>query len=182
MSMSTALSLLLYHAPICVTFFSVLFSFRALNLCIFPQFMFSHSVLYDLSLIWSLSFLDLCLSSLTLFVSALLEKQSKFPRYNMKCRGKRDTTWNIPRNITFSPLHFMLYHGELISFGTVYSVSLSLSLLVLSHSLTLSRSCFSSASKVFTMYLFIFFLNFWSQKIFESNLLNNSIVSASAYS
>ena len=25
----------------------------------------------------------------------LLEKQSKFPRYNMKSRGKRDTTWNI---------------------------------------------------------------------------------------
>ena len=24
--------------------------------------------------------------------STLLEKQSKFPRYNMKCRGKRDTT------------------------------------------------------------------------------------------
>ena len=24
--------------------------------------------------------------------SALLEKQSKFPRYNMKSRGKRDTT------------------------------------------------------------------------------------------
>ena len=119
MSMSTALSLLLYHAPICVTFFSVLFSFHALNLCIFPQFMFSHSVLYDLSLIWSLSFLDLCLSSLTLFVSALLEKQSKFPRYNMKCRGKRDTTWNIPRNITFSPLHFMLYRGQLITFGSV---------------------------------------------------------------
>ena len=90
----------------------VLFSFHALNLCIFPQFMFSHSVLYDLSLIWSLSFLDLCLSSLTLFVSALLEKQSKFPRYNMKCRGKRDTTWNIPRSITFSPVHFMLYHRK----------------------------------------------------------------------
>ena len=49
----------------------------------------------------------------------LLEKQSKFPRYNMKCRGKHDSTLNIPRSITFSPLHFMLYRGKSISFGTV---------------------------------------------------------------
>ena len=27
-----------------------------------------------------------------IFDSLLLEKQSKFPRYNMKCRGKHDTT------------------------------------------------------------------------------------------
>ena len=32
--------------------------------------------------------------------AALLEKQSKFPRYKMKCRGKPDTTWNIPRYIS----------------------------------------------------------------------------------
>ena len=51
--------------------------------------------------------------------TALLEKQPKFPRYNMKCRGKPDTTWNIPRSITFSPLHFMLYHGKSITFVTV---------------------------------------------------------------
>ena len=44
---------------------------------------------------------------------------SQFPRYKMKCRRKRDTIWNIPRNITFSPLHFMLYRGQLITFGTV---------------------------------------------------------------
>ena len=30
----------------------------------------------------------------------------------MKCRGNHDTTWNIPRSITFSPLHFMLYRGK----------------------------------------------------------------------
>ena len=53
---------------------------------------------------------------------ALLEKQSKFPRYNMKCRGKPDTTWNIPRSFTFSPLHFMLYRGKSITFGTVWKV------------------------------------------------------------
>ena len=37
----------------------------------------------------------------------------------MKCRGKPDTTWNIPC-IMFSPLHSMLYPGKLITFGTVY--------------------------------------------------------------
>ena len=31
-------------------------------------------------------------------------------------------TWNIPRSITFSPLHFMLCRGKSITFGTVYSV------------------------------------------------------------
>ena len=49
----------------------------------------------------------------------LLEKQSKFPRWNMKCRGKLDTIWTIPRSITLSPLHFMLYRRKWISFGTV---------------------------------------------------------------
>ena len=39
----------------------------------------------------------------------------------MKCRGKHDTTWNIPLSITFSPLHFMLYRGKAIIFGTVWS-------------------------------------------------------------
>ena len=34
----------------------------------------------------------------------------------MKGRGKHYTTWNIPRCITFSTLHFMLYCGKLISF------------------------------------------------------------------
>ena len=48
--------------------------------------------------------------------AALLEKQSKFPRFNMKCRGKHD-----PQSITFSPLHFMLYRGKSISFGTVWT-------------------------------------------------------------
>ena len=38
----------------------------------------------------------------------------------MKCSGKHDTTWNIPHSITFSPLHFMLYRGKAISFGTVH--------------------------------------------------------------
>ena len=63
-----------------------------------------------------------CFNSLPLqlFCITLLEKQSKFPRYNMKCRGKPVPTWNIPRSITFSPLHFMLYRGKSIIFGTVY--------------------------------------------------------------
>ena len=38
----------------------------------------------------------------------------------MKYRGKPDTTWNIPRNITLPLLHFMLYCGKSIIFGTVY--------------------------------------------------------------
>ena len=53
----------------------------------------------------------------------LLKKQSKFPLNNMKCRGKHDTTVymiDIPRSITFYRLHFMLYRGKSISFGTVY--------------------------------------------------------------
>ena len=52
----------------------------------------------------------------------LLEKQSKFPRYNMKCRGKPYTAWNLPHSITFSPLNFMLYRRKSISFGTGYIV------------------------------------------------------------
>ena len=41
----------------------------------------------------------------------------------MECSGKHDTTWNIPRSITFSPLHFMLYRGKSISYGTVDGMS-----------------------------------------------------------
>ena len=51
--------------------------------------------------------------------TTLLQKLSQFPRYNMKYRGKRDTTLNIPRSITFFLLHFLLYRGKSISFGTV---------------------------------------------------------------
>ena len=54
--------------------------------------------------------------------TALLEKQSKFPRYNMKYRGKRDTSWTILRSITFSLLHFKLYRGQSITFRTVCNV------------------------------------------------------------
>ena len=42
-------------------------------------------------------------------LDTLSKMQSKFPGYNMKYRGKRETTWNIPRSISFSPPHFMLY-------------------------------------------------------------------------
>ena len=62
-------------------------------------------------------------SFLFLKCHALSEKQSKFPQYNMKCRGKPDTTWNIPRSITFSPVHFMLYRGKSITVGTVHGSS-----------------------------------------------------------
>ena len=43
----------------------------------------------------------------------------------MKCSGEQDTTRNIPRSITLSPLHFMSYRGKFISFGTVYSTAVS---------------------------------------------------------
>ena len=45
--------------------------------------------------------------------STLLGQHFKFPRYNMKCRGKHDTT-----------VHFILYRGKSISFGTVYKCEL----------------------------------------------------------
>ena len=35
-----------------------------------------------------------------------------FPRYNIKCSGKHDTTWNIPRCMTFSPLYIFCYIAE----------------------------------------------------------------------
>ena len=40
----------------------------------------------------------------------LSKNLSKYPRYNMKCRGKRDTgtTWIIPRSISFS--RYLLFH------------------------------------------------------------------------
>ena len=56
------------------------------------------------------------LEYITKIFDTLLEKQSKFPRYNMKRRGKRDATWNIPQSIRFSPLHFMLYRGKSFTF------------------------------------------------------------------
>ena len=46
--------------------------------------------------------------------------------YNTNCRGKRDTARNIPRSISFSPLHFVLYLGKSITFGTVYTVHQSI--------------------------------------------------------
>ena len=51
--------------------------------------------------------------------AALSKKYSKFPIYNTKSRGKRDTTRNIPRMYLVSPLHFVLHFGKSITFGTV---------------------------------------------------------------
>ena len=42
------------------------------------------------------------------------------PRYSTKCRGKRDTSRNSPHSISFSQLHFVLYLGNSITFGTVH--------------------------------------------------------------
>ena len=48
------------------------------------------------------------------FYDYVVLKKSKFPRYYTKCRRKGDTTRNIPRSISFSPLHFVLYLGKMI--------------------------------------------------------------------
>ena len=40
------------------------------------------------------------------------KKCSKFPRYDTKCRGKRETTRNILHSISFSLLKFVLYLGK----------------------------------------------------------------------
>ena len=48
-----------------------------------------------------------------------VQKVKQIPRYNTKCRGNQDNTRNIPRSISLSPLHFVLYLGKSMSFGTV---------------------------------------------------------------
>ena len=50
--------------------------------------------------------LDILLKLLKISGAALLEKQSKFSRNNMKCKGKLDTTY--VKYSAFSALHFML--------------------------------------------------------------------------
>ena len=49
------------------------------------------------------------------FAPYTVPKKIDFPRYNMKCSGeKRDTTRNISCTVvSFFPLHFMLYGGNL---------------------------------------------------------------------
>ena len=42
----------------------------------------------------------------------LLEKQSKFPRYNMKSRGKRDTTHEIFPVVSRFPRYISCYIAE----------------------------------------------------------------------
>ena len=40
------------------------------------------------------------------------QKWSKCPRYNTECRGKPDTTRNIPHSISFSPRYISCYIAE----------------------------------------------------------------------
>ena len=47
----------------------------------------------------------------------LSENYSKFPRNNMKYSGKHNATWNIPRCITFSPLHSCYIAENRFPFG-----------------------------------------------------------------
>ena len=58
----------------------------------------------------------------------LLEKQSKFPRYNMKFRGKHDNTWNIQRIITFSRYISCYIAESRFPLGQCNLLSLSLSI------------------------------------------------------
>ena len=48
-------------------------------------------------------------------------KHASIIQHVQKCRGKRDTihTRNIPRCVSFSPLHFVLYLGKSFSFRRV---------------------------------------------------------------
>ena len=48
-----------------------------------------------------------------------VQKVIQISEFNMKCRGKLDTTRNIPCSISISPLHFVIYLGKSITFGTV---------------------------------------------------------------
>ena len=48
-------------------------------------------------------------------------KEIDFPRYNMKCSGKNAILRGIFHVVSGFPLHFMLYHGNLDCFLTVYS-------------------------------------------------------------
>ena len=46
--------------------------------------------------------------------TTLLKNQSKFPRYNMKCRGIPDTTWIIPRStVSRFPGYISCYIAEI---------------------------------------------------------------------
>ena len=49
-----------------------------------------------------------------------VQKVIKISNINTKGRGKRDSTRNIPRIISFSLLHFVLYLGKSLTFRTVY--------------------------------------------------------------
>ena len=82
------------------------------------------SISFPIHCIFYLTFLQIIMVY-TMYSLSCSKKYSKFPRYNMKCRRIRDNTWNIPRSISFTPLHLMLYRGKSITFGTVYEFSLS---------------------------------------------------------
>ena len=58
--------------------------------------------------------------------AALLEKQSKFRDITWNVEENM-RLWNIPRSITFPRLHFMLYCGKSISFGTVWALAIIVS-------------------------------------------------------
>ena len=82
---------------------------------------------WGLDLVWYFLYQWTAESDMTQLPVYTVRKVIKISAYNIKSSGKHDTTWNILRCITFSPLHFMLYRGKSISSGTVCSVLLSFS-------------------------------------------------------
>ena len=101
----------------------------------------------------------------------LLEKQSKFPRYNMKCRGRHDTTWNIPHSITFSLLLFMLYHEKKTKFPHIVR-SVHFSLLEFPHFAKSALQLVSSPLFIQSAYFHLIKCSLFPQSAYSSVLLN----------
>ena len=84
----------------------------------------------------------------------------------MKCRGNHDTTWTFPRSITFSPLHFMLYHGKSITFGTMLLLGLKpriASLLLIFYLFSVWHATETHGSNI--LHVFTLFIKFIPRKL-----------------
>ena len=75
----------------------------------------------------------------------------------MKCRGKRDNTWNITRSSSFSPLHFMLYGGNT---WDSYKANGCGSGFAFRHTMSYWKECPAARSNAGIMFFFSSLLNF----------------------
>ena len=87
----------------------------------------------------------MCFSQELDCIYMLSEKLSKFPRYNMKCSGKQNATWNIPRSIP-ATCHVISRKIDFIwdSVGTTAAgivLVITLSICLLGHIGTAHRYC-----------------------------------------